>query len=113
MSKPPKWEKDVPKLLAALDRLFIAHPIREHVFHDSRGWRFDFAWPGRKLALEVEDGAFMQGGGRHTRGAGFRDDLEKYNEAVAYGWRILRIMPEQVKRSQTADLVRRAWENLR
>jgi len=69
-------------------------PTTEFRFHPGRRWRFDFAWPDRKVALEVEGGAFAHG--RHTRGAGFRNDLEKYNAATAAGWRVFRVLPEQV-----------------
>lgn len=30
--------------------------VREHRFHPTRRWRFDFAWPDEKVALEVEGG---------------------------------------------------------
>jgi very-short-patch-repair endonuclease len=69
--------------------------VREHRFHDTRAWRFDFAWPGRRVALEVEGGT--RSGGRHTRPQGFEDDAEKYNEAALLGWLVLRVTGAQVK----------------
>jgi hypothetical protein len=54
----------------------------------ARRWRFDGAYPPRKLAYEV-DGATWTGG-RHTRGAGYEADCEKLNTAVLLGWRVLR-----------------------
>lgn len=63
-------------------------PEREFRFHDTRKWRFDFAFPELKLAIEVEGGTYTNG--RHTRGSGYEKDLEKYNEAVKLGWRVLR-----------------------
>lgn len=68
--------------------------VREFRFHPVRKWRFDFAWPEKKLAIEIEGGAFV--GGRHTTGAGFRADLEKYNAAALLGWKVLRFLPEWV-----------------
>ena len=53
-----------------------------------RDWRFDFAWPAHMLAVEVEGGTWVQG--RHSRGAGYRSDCEKYNAATAMGWRVYR-----------------------
>jgi len=41
------------------------------------------------IAVEIEGGVWT--GGRHTRGAGFRQDMEKYNEATAMGWRVFRV----------------------
>ncbi len=63
-------------------------PVRELRFHPSRRWRFDFAFPDKKIAVEVEGGIWARG--RHTRGGGYAGDVEKYNEAVKLGWRVLR-----------------------
>lgn len=84
----------------------LGFPEHEHRFHPTRRWRFDYAWPERKVALEIEGGAFTQG--RHTRGAGFKADLEKYSEAAALGWRIIRVVPEDLYEGKTLDLLRRA-----
>jgi len=78
-------------------------PVAEHRFHPVRKWRFDFAWPDRKVALEVEGGVFVQG--RHSRGAGIRADIEKYNTATLLGWRVLRYLPEQLQ-AATADVAK-------
>jgi hypothetical protein len=40
----------------------------EHRFHPVRRWRFDAAFPARKVAVELDGGIFAAG--RHTRGAG-------------------------------------------
>lgn len=69
--------------------------VREFAFHPDRKWRFDFAWPQRKWALEVEGGTWS--GGRHTTGKGFQDDCEKYAAAALAGWRVLRATSTQVK----------------
>jgi very-short-patch-repair endonuclease len=63
-------------------------PEHEHRFHPERRWRFDFAWPESKIALECEGGTWS--GGRHVRGQGYRNDVEKYNAATALGWRVFR-----------------------
>jgi very-short-patch-repair endonuclease len=63
-------------------------PVREHRFHPERRWRFDFAWPDLKLAVECEGGTWIAG--RHTRGSGFAADCEKYNAAAMGGWKVLR-----------------------
>jgi len=61
---------------------------KEYKFHPKRRWRFDFAIPSIKLALEVEGGVFSRG--RHIRPTGFIKDCEKYNNAVLLGWHVLR-----------------------
>ena len=72
--------------------------IREHRFHSERKWRFDFAFPGRMLAVEVEGGY----GGRHQRG-GFAKDIEKYNAAAKMGWRVLRYTTAMVLRGDAIN----------
>jgi very-short-patch-repair endonuclease len=57
---------------------------REHVFHPTRKWRFDFAFPSVKLAIEVD------GRGRHQTVTGARADHEKQNAAIALGWKVMR-----------------------
>jgi very-short-patch-repair endonuclease len=63
-------------------------PEREFRFAEPRRWRFDFAFLGQKLAVEIEGGTWT--GGRHSRGSGMAADMEKYNTAVKLGWRVLR-----------------------
>lgn len=73
----------------------------EELFYPGRQWRFDFYIPDFRLAVEIEGGVFA--GGRHTRGAGFSEDIEKYNSALLVGVRVYRInaldlrKPELVK----------------
>ena len=78
-------------------------PVREHRFHPVRRWRFDYAWIDHKVALEVEGGVWT--GGRHTRGAGFVADIEKYNAAVVAGWRVVRVVPGKLCASATVGML--------
>ena len=68
-------------------------------------WRFDFAWPEQRVAVEVEGGTFS--GGRHTRPLGFRKDCEKLNEATCRGWRVLRVTTEMVKSGEALTYLQR------
>lgn len=68
-------------------------PVAEHRFHPTRKWRFDFAWPDAKVAVEVDGGQWAFRGGRHATDA----DREKLNEAAAMGWRVFRFSPRQLK----------------
>jgi hypothetical protein len=63
-------------------------PLAEHLFCLTRQWRFDFAWPEEKIALEIEGSILC--GGRHQSTAGFLNDIEKYNTAASMGWLVLR-----------------------
>ena len=71
-------------------RLRLPPWVEEHRFAvlTGRQWRFDFAWPDRMLAIEIDGGAFSCG--RHTRGAGFVEDCRKLTAATLLGWRVLR-----------------------
>jgi len=70
---------------------------REVTFDPPRRWRFDFLIgppTSSGIAVEVEGGTWQAG--RHTRGAGFEKDCEKYNRAVLLGWRVLRFTPAMI-----------------
>lgn len=68
--------------------------VREHLFCE-RKWRFDFAWPNYRLAVEIEGGVWT--GGRHTRGKGFSEDCVKYNTATSLGWKVLRFTGDHIE----------------
>jgi len=78
----------------------------EYRFDPARRWRFDFAWPSRKLAVEVEGGIWVNG--RHGRGVGMESDMEKYNRATALGWAVLRFSPGGVKNGNACREIE-AW----
>lgn len=73
-----------------------------------RKWRIDVAFPAARLAVEIEGGVFT--GGRHTRGAGFMDDMEKYNELSMMRWHLLRFTPKEVSGGRAANEIER-WFN--
>lgn len=76
---------------------------REVAFCPGRRWRADFRVGD--VLIEIEGGAWT--GGRHVRGAGFEADCEKYAEAVALGYRVLRVTPGMVNSGQALDYVLR------
>lgn len=82
--------------------------VREYLFHDERKWRFDYAIPDGKIAVEVEGGVWT--GGRHTRSKGFLGDIEKYNAAALLGWRVFRVVPDSLNTGATIELIRRAMK---
>jgi very-short-patch-repair endonuclease len=68
--------------------------IPEHHVKEGRRWRFDFAHPATRTAVEIEGGQWS--GGRHTRGSGYSKDCEKYNEAGFDGWTVFRLTGEMI-----------------
>ncbi len=67
--------------------------VPEYKFHPTRRWRFDYLITP-KVAVEIEGGIFARG--RHTRGAGYEKDLEKYREATILGFSVYRFSTGEV-----------------
>lgn len=78
--------------------LGIPEPMGEYRFHPIRRWRFDWAWPEERVALEIEGGIWMAGKGAHSRPMNIIRDQEKQNEAGKLGWRIFRFSPREFKK---------------
>lgn len=83
----------------------LVEPVREFRFHDSRKWRFDFAWPDYCVAVEVDGGTYTQG--RHTRGKGYAEDCRKLDEAAVLGWRVLRFPVDMIRSGEAIRLLER------
>lgn len=80
--------------------------VKEYRFYQPRRWRFDYAIPRFKIAVEVEGGVWT--GGRHIRPKGFLGDIEKYNTAALLGWRVFRTTPDQLLSNSTLLLLKNA-----
>ena len=78
-------------------------PEFEWRFHPERKWRMDIAWPGQKVAIEVDGGIWIAGG--HNRGAQMKKDWEKRNAATAMGWKVFHCEPRDLCRDEFAKLV--------
>ena len=85
---------------------FGAECIREFRFYKPRMWRFDYAMPLYKIAIEVEGGIWTRG--RHIRPQGFLNDIEKYNTATLLGWRVFRTTPDKLLSGKTVLLLKNA-----
>ena len=71
--------------------------VKEFKFHKKRRWRIDYYLPQYRVGVEIEGGVWIQG--RHTRGQGFINDCEKYNQAQIGGIRVLRYSADTIKKS--------------
>ena len=77
--------------------LYGGHPlIGEYRFHASRKWRFDFADPDAKVAIELHGAVWAQG--RHTRGSAFQRDREKMYTAAELGWLVYELTEKDIHR---------------
>ena len=85
----------------------LPEPVKEYRFHPGRKWRIDYYFEanGRRVGLEAEGGIWQNG--RHTRGAGFKGDMEKYNAAGAMGVTIIRVVPGDLLKIETFELVKK------
>lgn len=71
----------VASLIKSIDPSFVP----EYSFFQFRKWRFDWASPNLKIAIELNGNAWgTVGGGRHGKVA----DLQKLNCAQRLGWRV-------------------------
>jgi very-short-patch-repair endonuclease len=120
-AKPLSRSKQVAELFARqCEQRALPAFEREFVFANSIGrrWRFDFAWPQYRLALEIEGLVVMRIGGqlickgRHASIGGFKDDCEKYAWATVLGWRVMRFETSQVKDKTAIDMAVRALATL-
>lgn len=82
--------------LMQLRALGLPEPQREYKFHKTRKWRFDFAYPEKMIAIEIDGGTYSRKS-RHTSPIGYRKDCEKINTATALNWRVFRFDTNMVR----------------
>ena len=77
---------------------------REYRFHNKRRWRFDFYIPSKNLLVECQGGVWINGG--HNRGKGYTDNVEKMNEAVLMGYKVMWFTGDHVAAGTAIDMIR-------
>ena len=85
--------------------------VQEQVLIPGRKFRFDFLLSDTDLIVEVEGGTWA--GGRHTTGAGFAKDCEKYNLALEHGYRVLRYTTNMVTDGRAMAQILPLWRRKR
>lgn len=100
LDKKPKGKvKKINVRERAIAAILTENKIEYHEqykFHPDRRFRFDFALVKEKIAIEYEGGTW--GKSRHTSGAGYARDVEKYRLAVLLGWRLLRYTVQDIEK---------------
>ena len=79
--------------------------VPEFRFSTARRWRFDYAIPDLRIAIEI-DGAVWRYG-RHNAPAGYIADMDKLNTAASLGWLVLRFTHETKLTVKALDIVSR------
>lgn len=83
--------------------------VREYRFHPTRQWRFDYAIPDLRIAIEIDGGIWING--RHNRASGYLGDMEKFNAAATLGWVVLKFTPQEQYRQKTLELITQTIAN--
>lgn len=90
--KPRHSSKAKDWISASLPQWARMNQVRletEVQFHPQRKWRFDWALPDLKIAIEFEGGIYQANSG-HKTAKHYSKDTLKYNRAQALGWKVLR-----------------------
>jgi very-short-patch-repair endonuclease len=86
----------------------LPEPEQEYYFARPRRFRADYAYPERRILIEVEGGTWK--GGRHVTGAGYRRDCEKYNLAALGGYMVLRFTSDMVRSGEALNTIEKALD---
>lgn len=88
----PMIEEALKNLLPDTETLFLPGVRAEFLFYNGRRWRFDFAIPELRVAVEYEGVGHPGQKTRHTSIVGYSNDCEKYSTASGVlGWRLVRV----------------------
>jgi len=68
-----------------------------------KNWRADFVIG--KLLVECDGGLYLSGGGRHQRGTGYEDDLDKYHHAMRIGYTVYRCGSKLIKSGEAVQFI--------
>ena len=107
--RKPARSKYLDKLIFQIRAFRLPVPEQEVVFHPTRKWRMDLAWPNLKIAVEYQGGIFT-GQASHTSIPNILRDQEKNNEAQILGWIVIYANARTVESAQAVDHIRRAIE---
>jgi len=86
----------------------IPPPTQQHQFHPQRKWRFDFAWPTKLVAVEIQGVDPKQSslhGPAHNSIFSMQRDYEKHNAAILLHWRILYFLGNDLEDPNTTTTI--------
>lgn len=73
---------------------------------EDRRFRWDRAWPGNRVLVEVQGAVWVKGG--HSTGAGITRDAEKNNLAILAGWKPLIVTADHIKSGKALEWIKQA-----
>lgn len=111
-------ERNIKNKLSKID-MFITlvraslsiDPWPEFYFSMDRQYRFDYAIPEYKIAIEQNGGIWSKGNSGHSSGKGIQRDMDKGALAASLGWTIISRSPDQMLTIETMDFIQSAINN--
>ena len=89
--KPPPGPSQIHiRMRQQIQTAGLPEPVEEYYHIKGRDFRLDFAWPDRKIGLEVQ-------GMAHRIKGKFHADIEKRALAMLDGWRVLEVSGNAVR----------------
>jgi hypothetical protein len=70
-----------------IEELNLPSPQKEYRPGVAKKFRFDYAWPEWKIAIEVNGATWTKG--RHSSGEGIQRDYTKLNYCQILGWLVI------------------------
>ena len=84
----------------------LPEPETQAMLIPGRKWRWDMAWPSKRLAVEIQGGIWTHG--KHGRGSGIIQDMDKLNAATLAGWRVLQFAVNHVDSGEAVATIEKA-----
>ncbi len=104
-NKPRKEAKEKVALVAWLHHTYPGQVVSEYRFHPTRRWRFDWALPDLKVAIEFEG---VVSKSAHTTVTNVLNDSAKFNEAALAGWLVVRTNTPNLRDGSGYQAIERA-----
>ena len=98
---------DLEDLLAQqMQFVGLPTPEREYRFAPPRRYRADFAYPERKILVEVQGGIYTRGA--HSRGIGLERDYEKLNLAQLLGYKVFQFSRKMIESGEAISILEKS-----
>lgn len=93
-------------ILTQIKMCGLPEPETQAMLIPGRKWRWDLAWPSKRLAVEIQGGIWTRG--KHGRASGIIKDMDKLNAAQLAGWRVLQFANTHIRSGEAVTLIERA-----